>query len=341
METDLYQLLRTQVLSNQHVCYFTYQILRGLKYIHSANVLHRDLKPSNLLLNSNCDLKICDFGLARVADPNHSHEGQLTEYVATRWYRAPEIMLNAKGYGKAIDVWSVGCILAEMLNNRPLFPGQHYLEQLNLIFVFLGSPSQEDLAEIKTERARNYWSWDFFETRKWKASSEIWASGRLGFRAFGFRGIWASWNTDLKKKTPLHVRELEKHQPRDLKEMFTNADELVWGVNFIRHWNRHDASCQWIHVCKNYNNPLPSTLTLLKELLIFSPSRRITVEKALASPYLDQYYDPEDEPIAEEPFTFEVELDSLPADELKRMIFEETAPSKFRDFRQNGEVNEI
>jgi len=181
--------------------------------------------------------------------------------VATRWYRAPEIMLNAKGYGKAIDVWSVGCILAEMLNNRPLFPGQHYLEQLNLIFVFLGSPSQEDLAEIKTERARNY------------------------------------------------VRELEKHQPRDLKEMFTNADE--------------------------------PTLTLLKELLIFSPSRRITVEKALASPYLDQYYDPEDEPIAEEPFTFEVELDSLPADELKRMIFEETAPSKFRDFRQNGEVNEI
>lgn len=87
METDLFRLLRTQVLSNQHVCYFTYQILRGLKYIHSANVLHRDLKPSNLLLNSNCDLKICDFGLARVSDPGHNHEGQLTEYVATRWYR--------------------------------------------------------------------------------------------------------------------------------------------------------------------------------------------------------------------------------------------------------------
>ena len=73
-----------------------YQILRGLKYIHSANVLHRDLKPSNLLLNTTCDLKICDFGLARVADPEHDHTGFLTEYVATRWYRAPEIMLNSK-----------------------------------------------------------------------------------------------------------------------------------------------------------------------------------------------------------------------------------------------------
>merc|ERR1719158_2542881 len=97
METDLYKLLKTQRLSNDHICYFLYQILRGLKYIHSANVLHRDLKPSNLLLNTTCDLKICDFGLARVADPEHEHTGFLTEYVATRWYRAPEIMVNSRG----------------------------------------------------------------------------------------------------------------------------------------------------------------------------------------------------------------------------------------------------
>jgi serine/threonine protein kinase len=103
METDLYKLLKTQKLSNDHICYFLYQILRGLKYIHSANVLHRDLKPSNLLLNTTCDLKICDFGLARVADPDHDHTGFLTEYVATRWYRAPEIMLNSKGYTKSSE----------------------------------------------------------------------------------------------------------------------------------------------------------------------------------------------------------------------------------------------
>ena len=69
--------------------------------------------------------QICDFGLARVADPDHDHTGILTEYVATRWYRAPEIMLNSKGYTKSIDIWSVGCILAEMLSNKPLFPGKH------------------------------------------------------------------------------------------------------------------------------------------------------------------------------------------------------------------------
>ena len=91
-----YEYIQFQRLSNDHICYFLYQILRGLKYIHSANVLHRDLKPSNLLLNTTCDLKICDFGLARVADPEHDHTGFLTEYVATRWYRAPEIMLNSK-----------------------------------------------------------------------------------------------------------------------------------------------------------------------------------------------------------------------------------------------------
>ena len=96
MECDLYKLLKSQKLSDDHICYFTYQILRGVKYIHSSNVLHRDLKPPNLLLNSNCDLRICDFGLARIADPEYDHTGALTEYVATRWYRAPEVMLNAK-----------------------------------------------------------------------------------------------------------------------------------------------------------------------------------------------------------------------------------------------------
>ncbi|KAH9516711.1 Mitogen-activated protein kinase 1, variant 3 [Dermatophagoides farinae] len=138
METDLYKLLKTQPLSNDHVCYFLYQILRGLKYIHSANVLHRDLKPSNLLLDTTCDLKICDFGLARVADPVQDHTGLLTEYVATRWYRAPEIMLNSKGYTKSIDIWSVD------------------LDQLNHILNILGSPSQEDLNCIINPKARQY-----------------------------------------------------------------------------------------------------------------------------------------------------------------------------------------
>ena len=101
--------------------YFLYQLLRGLKYLHSANVLHRDLKPGNLLLNANCDLKICDFGLARTSETDF-----MTEYVVTRWYRAPEPLLNTSEYTAAIDIWSVGCILMEILRREPLFPGKDY-----------------------------------------------------------------------------------------------------------------------------------------------------------------------------------------------------------------------
>jgi mitogen-activated protein kinase 3 len=109
--------------------YFLYQLLRGLKYIHSANVIHRDLKPSNLLLNANCDLKICDFGLAR---PNTENEF-MTEYVVTRWYRAPELLLNSSDYTAAIDVWSVGCIFLELMNRKPLFPGKDHVHQMRLL----------------------------------------------------------------------------------------------------------------------------------------------------------------------------------------------------------------
>ena len=159
MDTDLHQIISSpQPLTDDHCQYFLYQILRALKYIHSAHVLHRDLKPSNLLLNGNCDLKVgsrgiasthtlstfrmcrndldarsfaqvCDFGLARVAHPEENHAGFMTEYVATRWYRAPEIMLSWKEYTKAIDVWSVGCIFAELLGRKPLFPGKDYVRR--------------------------------------------------------------------------------------------------------------------------------------------------------------------------------------------------------------------
>ena len=108
-------------------CSLPTEILRGLKYIHSANVLHRDLKPSNLLINANCDLKICDFGLARTG-PNQQEF--MTEYVVTRWYRAPELLLACSDYTSAIDVWSVGCIFAELLARKALFPGKDYVHQV-------------------------------------------------------------------------------------------------------------------------------------------------------------------------------------------------------------------
>jgi len=110
METDMHRVIRTQDLSDDHAQYFIYQTLRALKALHSADVIHRDLKPSNLLLNANCDLKVCDFGLARsvkTAEPSGTETGFMTEYVATRWYRAPEIMLTFKQYTK-VSV-SLGC----------------------------------------------------------------------------------------------------------------------------------------------------------------------------------------------------------------------------------------
>jgi len=107
METDLHKIIYSKnELTDEHIQYFIYQLLKGLKYIHSAHVIHRDLKPSNLLLNGNCDLKICDFGLARGVKEEVDYE--LTEYVVTRWYRAPEVMCSCQEYDHKIDVWSTG-----------------------------------------------------------------------------------------------------------------------------------------------------------------------------------------------------------------------------------------
>lgn len=145
MDTDLRQIVKSdQQLTDQHVQYFLYQILRGLKCIHSANVLHRDLKPGNLLLNADCELKICDFGLSRGVDfemdPTLS-----TPYVATRWYRSPELLLQWETATKAMDMWSVGCIFAELLARKVLFPGRNYLNQLDLILDVIGSPPLDTL----------------------------------------------------------------------------------------------------------------------------------------------------------------------------------------------------
>lgn len=148
METDLACVIRSpQELTDEHCQFFIYQVLRGLKYIHSANVIHRDLKPRNLLVNSNCDLKICDFGLARVDDPENSDRALMSSYVATRWYRAPEVILGRKRYTKAVDMWSVGCILAELVGRKPIFPGRDSFHQITLIVSILGTPPTQSPAD--------------------------------------------------------------------------------------------------------------------------------------------------------------------------------------------------
>ncbi|KAJ2082166.1 MAPK protein hog1 [Coemansia sp. RSA 988] len=148
--TDLHRLRQSRPLEKQFIQYFLYQILRGLKYVHSAGVIHRDLKPSNIVINENCDLKICDFGLARVQDP------QMTGYVSTRYYRAPEIMLTWQKYDVAVDIWSTGCIFAEMFEGTPLFPGKDHVDQFSIITELLGTPPDDVIQTIGSENTLRF-----------------------------------------------------------------------------------------------------------------------------------------------------------------------------------------
>ncbi|AQL02008.1 MAP kinase 2 [Zea mays] len=239
MDTDLHQIIRSnQALSEEHCQYFLYQILRGLKYIHSANVLHRDLKPSNLLLNANCDLKICDFGLARTT----SETDFMTEYVVTRWYRAPELLLNSSEYTAAIDVWSVGCIFMELMDRKPLFPGRDHVHQLRLLMELIGTPNEGDL-DFVNENARRY------------------------------------------------IRQLPRHPRQSLPEKFPHVQPLA--------------------------------IDLVEKMLTFDPRQRITVEGALAHPYLASLHDISDEPGCSMPFSFDFEQHALSEEQMKDLIYQE------------------
>lgn len=152
MESDLHAVIRANILEEIHKQYIIYQLLKSLKYMHSGQMLHRDIKPSNILLNSDCQVKVCDFGLARsiVQQNDNAQNPVLTDYVATRWYRAPEILLGSTSYTKGVDLWSVGCILGELLSGKPIFPGTSTMNQLDRIMEVTGRPSQEDVEAIKS-----------------------------------------------------------------------------------------------------------------------------------------------------------------------------------------------
>lgn len=172
MSADLQQIIFSKtVLNEDQMQWILYQSLCGLMYMHSAHVLHRDLKPSNILIDTeSCSVRICDFGLSRgdiQVEPlgggdGKSGEGaevpgqEMTEYVVTRWYRAPEIMLGYHTYDYAIDIWSMGCIFGELLSRRPLLPGEDYIHQLKLIVNLIGSPSEDDLWFVSNRNARNF-----------------------------------------------------------------------------------------------------------------------------------------------------------------------------------------
>uniref|UniRef100_A0A1B0EXK8 Mitogen-activated protein kinase n=1 Tax=Lutzomyia longipalpis TaxID=7200 RepID=A0A1B0EXK8_LUTLO len=160
MESDLHNVIkRGNVLRDTHKRYIMYQLINAIKYMHSGNVIHRDLKPSNILIDSQCHCKIADFGLARSVAPaprrqsdafNNELNGDLilTDYVATRWYRAPEILVASKRYTKGIDMWSLGCVLGEMIRGKPLFPGSSTINQVERIVSALPEVTPGDVNAV-------------------------------------------------------------------------------------------------------------------------------------------------------------------------------------------------
>lgn len=296
MDTDLHQIIRSkQPLTDEHAQFFLYQLLRGLRYVHSGGVLHRDLKPSNLLVNASCDLKIADFGLARAvgamlsrkkkvgkeggegAEYGEGARGEggndaapssspsscsssssssssnlparpfLTEYVVTRWYRAPELLLGAsdgtkEGYGAAVDVWSAGCILAELLGRRPLFAGRDYIDQLQRIVALLGVKGSTSKSSKSSESERG--------SKETSTSSSD-------------DDLTLSWVPEGRARA------------------------------YVAALPRPSSPPEWQSL---YPDASAGALDLLPRLLALDPRDRISVDEALAHPWLLPLADPEGEP---------------------------------------------
>ena len=147
-DTDLKKLIDLnggEGLEKAKVKSYLYQLIKGTHFIHKLKVLHRDLKPQNLLMTNEGIMKIADFGLARgfgIPVKNYTHE------VVTLWYRAPDVLLGSKNYLTTVDIWSIGCIFAEMVNGKALFQGQNELDQLNKIFKIRGTPDEKSFPDI-------------------------------------------------------------------------------------------------------------------------------------------------------------------------------------------------
>lgn len=162
MDCDLHRIIQSkQPLNDMHYKCFARQMLEGIKAMHDIGVFHRDLKPGNLLVSKDCQLRITDFGLARFMDDvtlsGNNRQNPLTEYVVTRWYRCPELLLSPnQPYSAAIDIWSIGCIIGELIKRKPLFPGKSHANQVQLILDVRGYNGPADLGFDLSSEASSF-----------------------------------------------------------------------------------------------------------------------------------------------------------------------------------------
>ncbi|XP_039382550.1 mitogen-activated protein kinase 15 isoform X2 [Mauremys reevesii] len=276
METDLHAVIKKgNLLKDIHKCYILYQLLKATKFIHSGNVIHRDQKPSNILLDADCFVKLCDFGLARSLCQIHEDQGSpaLTEYVATRWYRAPEILLSSHSYTKGVDMWSIGCILGEMLLGKPLFPGTSTVNQIEQILSVIPAPSQEGRqGGVRKERGLEFGGVLLRIERP-----ENWRKGDPAPAGQG--------------------DSLPQHQgprvtlPKGKKDILAiHSDYRASVINRIS--SRRRVTIEEILP----SSTPPHALDLLKRLLVFNPDKRLTAEEALQHPYVKRFHCPAKEP---------------------------------------------
>jgi len=147
VEQNLLEVLETEPkgIDPELVRRYVYQLCQAISWCHSHDIIHRDIKPENLLIDSRtCVLKLCDFGFARTMG---STPVDLTDYVATRWYRSPELLLGSSSYSFPVDIWAIGCIMGEITDGNPMFPGESEIDQLYIIQKVLGplTPEQYDM----------------------------------------------------------------------------------------------------------------------------------------------------------------------------------------------------
>ena len=302
---DLSRVLRnSKRISNwgeAHVRSIMYQLMCGLLYLQSGNIVHRDLKPSNILINSKCDIKIIDFGLARQIGPQYKEhretrsdiadagiqvastpQRQLTQHVVTRWYRAPELILMQEYYSSAIDMWSAGCIFAELLQTlepgmkaQPLFPGKTCFP----------------LSARRNERQNGE-----------KLGEEFRAETHQLMKIFDVIGTPSREDVEGLDEGPMKefLMDLEPIDPVDYSYIFPSASD--------------------------------EALQLLQQMLTFNPKKRISVKKALRLPFFSNIRKEEKEIVMEERIPFPFEYDSISTEtemlRLRRLIYHEAVEFK-------------